>query len=123
MNWTNFLITLTLAYLAYYGFNLLYDLLVARKLPKADSTDEVLYFDEDATPEIVEPSDIPSPETGPATAAQSESPEPAPATAAPPMPPQGLSGKLWSTGAVGIKELFGLAKDNLIEYTGEISYG
>ncbi|WP_262245824.1 hypothetical protein [Parapedobacter soli] len=122
MNWTTFLITLTLAYLAYYGLNLLYDLLVARKLPKADSADEVLYFDEDATPQIIEPSDTPAPDIGPATAPQSESPEPEP-SAAPPAPPQGLSGKLWSTGAVGIKELFGLAKDNLVEYTGDISYG
>src|SRR5690606_18417115 len=107
---------------AYYGLNLLFDLLVARRLPKPDSGDEVLYFDEDATPQIIEPSDIPVPETGPATALPSEAPEPAPAPA-PPVPPQGLSGKLWSTGAVGTRELFGLAKDNLVEYTGGISYG
>ena len=33
-----------------------------------------------------------------------------------------LSGPVRSTGAVGLRELFNLAKDNLIEYTGDISY-
>jgi hypothetical protein len=37
MNWTNFLLTLTLVYLAYYGFNLLYDLLMKRKPPKVSA--------------------------------------------------------------------------------------
>lgn len=118
MNWTSFLITLALIYLAYYGLNLLYDLLTARRPPGSESTGDVLFFDEDVRPEIIEPADDPLPQTA---TEPSEPDTPPPAAAAPPA--GGLSGKVLSTGAVGLKELFNLAKDNLIEYTGDISYG
>jgi len=119
MNWTSFLLTLALAYMAYYGLNLLFDLLIARKPPKTDSPGDVLFFDEDVRPEIIVSAQEPS--------AQTETEPPTAAPAAQPTetlnePPAQLSGPIRSTGAVGIKELFNLAKNNLIEYTGEISY-
>jgi hypothetical protein len=121
MNWTNFLLTLTLVYLAYYGFNMLYDLLMKRKPPKADTTGDLLFFDEDVRPEIVELTDEPEPEP-----AEIVPPEPqqeqriATATAS---PPQGLSGIIHATGGVSIQGLYNLLKDDVIEYTGDISYG
>ncbi|MGO3108118.1 hypothetical protein [Sphingobacterium sp. JB170] len=122
MNWTSFLITLALGYMAYYGINLLIDLLISRKPPKADSSGDVLFFDEDVRPEIIVPADDPIPESAPALPTQAE-PQPAPRTpATPTAQPEGLSGPIRSTGAVGLRELFNLAKDNLIEYTGDISY-
>lgn len=124
MNWTSFLVTLALAYLAYYGLNLLFDLLISRKPPKADSPGDVLFFDEHVRPEIIVPAEVPSPqaETEPDVAAQPEMASAAQPTETLDEPPAQLSGPIRSTGAVGIKELFNLAKDSLIEYTGEISY-
>ena len=77
MNWTSFLITLALAYMAYYGLNLLFDLLISRKPPKTDSTGDVLFFDEDIRPEIIVPAEVPDPQTDKATvtAVQDETPE------------------------------------------------
>jgi len=124
MNWTSFLITLALAYMAYYGLNLLFDLLISRKPPKTDSTGDVLFFDEDVRPEIIVPAEVPDPQTDKATvtAVQDETPEvPQTSGTMDELRPQ-LSGPLRSTGAVGLRELFNLAKDNLIEYTGDISY-
>lgn len=124
MNWTSFLLTLALAYMAYYGLNLLFDLLISRKPPGADSTGDVLFFDEDVRPEIIVPTDEPAPRIDAETvaAAQPEARQASQTTEMPDAPPQGLSGPVRSTGAVGLRELFNLAKDNLIEYTGDISY-
>lgn len=124
MNWTSFLVTLALAYMAYYGLNLLFDLLISRKPPKADNPGDVLFFDEDVKPEIIVPTEQPSPQavTEQVTVVQPEMPSAPQATETRNEPPPQLSGSIRSTGAVGLKELFNLAKDNLIEYTGEISY-
>ena len=119
MNWTTFLLTIAFAYLAYYGLNLLYDLLMTRRVPKTDSARDLLFFDEDVRPEIIEPADDPAPETETAPSARHDPPQAPPS----PISPQpGLSGPIRSTGAVGLRELFNLAKDNLIEYTGAITY-
>lgn len=117
MNWTSFLFTLALVYLAYYGLNLLYDMLRTRRPPKTDSTGDVLFFDEDVRPEIIVPPEEPAPQAD----ADPETPHIPQATDMPDEP-RGLSGTIRSTGAVGLRELFHLAKDNLIEYTGDISY-
>lgn len=124
MNWTSFLITLALAYMAYYGLNLLFDLLISRKPPKTDSTGDVLFFDEDVRPEIIVPAEVPDPQTDKATvtAVQDETPEMPQTSGTMDEPTPQLSGPVRSTGAVGLRELFNLAKDNLIEYTGDISY-
>ncbi|WP_262246529.1 hypothetical protein [Parapedobacter soli] len=120
MNWTSFLLTLALIYLAYYGLNLLYDLFTTRRPPGTEKAGNVLFFDEDVRPQIIEPADDPLPESGaePTQPAQDE----ADVTPLAERPPIGLSGPILSTGAVGLKELFNLAKDNLIEHTRAISY-
>ncbi|OYD43624.1 hypothetical protein CHT99_01225 [Sphingobacterium cellulitidis] len=109
--------------MAYYGLNLLFDLLISRKPPKAYSPGDVLFFDEDVRPEIIVPAEAPIPEPAEtATALQPGTPQAPQATETADEPPPQLSGPIRSTGAVGLKELFNLAKDNLIEYTGEIFY-
>lgn len=115
MNWTSFLLTLTLIYLAYYGLNLLYDLLMSRKSPASDSKGDTLFFEEDIQPEIIEYIEQPTVEPELATDEPSE-----PIT--PKVAPVGIPGNVISTGAVGIKDLFNLAKSNLIEHTSAIPY-
>lgn len=115
MNWTNFLVFLTLAYLTYYGLNLLYDLLMGRKPSSPKKNQDTLIFEEDIQPEIL-------------TYAPSEIPEQIVAEDEPivsttlPKASQGTAGNVFSTGAIGLKELFSLAKNNLIEYTSAIPY-
>ncbi|MBE8714834.1 hypothetical protein [Sphingobacterium hungaricum] len=121
MNWTNFLLTLTLLYLSYYGLNLLYDLFRARKATRHDSAGEVLFFDEDVKPQLIlpkeeQPEDLDSSTEG----IEVESIPQITALPSPQVVPS--SDLIQSTGAVGLKELFNLAKDNLIEFTGAISY-
>lgn len=114
MTWTHFLLILLMVYLAYYGLNIIYDLVMARKQPAGESDQEVLFFNEDSSPELItyeEEAETPAPTASPET-------EEAPA----PNPSGFSSGLLRSTGAVGIKELLNLAKDDLIEYTRAIPY-
>jgi len=122
MNWTNFLVILTLLYLTYYGLNLLYDLFKDRRTVRDDSDDEFLFFDENIKPQLIVPEDSPEVDfvelqnqsldvetdshiNNTAIVHVSES-----------------SNLIESTGAVRLNELFNLAKSNLIEYTGTISY-
>src|SRR5690606_1645119 len=131
MNWTTFLIALAMCYLAYYGLNLLYDLLMSRRQPPEESPGELLFFDRDDRPQLIVPEetgeDLPEEDT---TEADGPVPLPHAGTEPPPhtplLPPAartGLSGPIRSTGAVGLRELFGMAKENLFEYTGAIPYG
>jgi hypothetical protein len=115
MNWTNFLVFLTLAYLTYYGLNLLYDLLMGRKPSSPKMKDDTLIFEEDIQPEIITytPNDIPE-----RTVPQDEPI----ASIILPKTSKGTTGNVFSTGAIGLKELFSLAKNNLIEYTSAIPY-
>jgi hypothetical protein len=53
MNWTNFLLILTLSYLSYYGLNLLYDLFMSRKSSSPTGKDDTLFFEEDIQPQII----------------------------------------------------------------------
>lgn len=114
MTWTNFLLILLLVYLAYYGLNVILDLFMAPKMPASESEQEVLFFNEESNPELItyeEESEMLTAATMP------EELEPTP-----PKQAEFTSGLLNSTGAVGIKELFNLAKDDLIEYTRAIPY-
>src|SRR5690606_5546069 len=115
MNWTSFLLTLTLVYLAYYGLNLLYDLLMSRRPPASDSKGDTLFFEKDIRPEIIEYIEQPTVKPEPTDAEPTE-------PIAPKVHPVGIHGNVISTGAVGIKDLFNLAKNNLIEHTGAIPY-
>lgn len=114
MTWTNFLLILLVIYLTYYGLNVIFDLFMARKQPGSESDQDVLFFNEDISPELItyeEESEAPAPQS------LLENPEPDTSKQS-----NFTSGLLRSTGAVGIKELFNLAKDDLIEYTRAIPY-
>jgi len=114
MTWTNFLLILLVTYLTYYGLNVIFDLFMARKQPGSESDQDVLFFNEDNSPELItyeEELETPAPPS------VSENLEPDA-----PKQSSFTSGLLRSTGAVGIKELFNLAKDDLIEYTRAIPY-
>jgi hypothetical protein len=115
MNWTHFLLSLTGIYLCYYMLNFLYDMYLSKQVPSAQHEQELLFFSGDIEPELITYEG--STETVPATtvAAQTrqsvaESPGSIPST------------PLEFTGAVNLKELFRLAQQDLIEYTGAISY-
>lgn len=120
MNWTSFLLTLALAYLAYYGLNLLFDLLIARKPPVSEDDGEVLFFEEHTEPQLIDYQEEPEPVALP-------EPEPEPHDAPQPLPRKNsqqdiASAIIHATGAVGLKQLFNLAKDDLIEHTRTIPY-
>lgn len=118
MNWTTFLLTLTLAYAAYYGLNLLFDLLITRKPPASQDNDEILFFEEHTEPQLIdyqeEPESVDPPE-----------PEPreVPKLSVEKNGQQNIaSAIIHATGAIGLKQLFTLAKDDLIEHTRAIPY-
>ncbi len=115
MNWTNFLLILTLSYLFYYGLNLLYDLFMNRKPYSSPGKDDTLFFEEDIQPQII--TYTPSPAADQAE----EEIEPIVATVLP-KTSRNISGNVFSNGAVSLKELFNLAKNNLIEHTSTIPY-
>jgi len=117
MKWNEFLMVLAGIYLAYYGLNLVFDLINAKERDgrKDDDDKGVLHFSQDE-PELIVPEEKPSDAAAPASMSFGlEDPEPA---------KPGVLGAMGivSTGAVGLKELFALAKDDLIEYTRAISY-
>lgn len=118
MNWTTFLLTLTLAYAAYYGLNLLFDLLITRKPPASQDNDEILFFEEHTEPQIIDYQEEPEPVVPP-EAEPREVPQPS-------VEKNGqrniASAIIHATGAVGLKQLFNLAKDDLIEHTRAIPY-
>lgn len=99
-------------YFAYYGLNLVFDLLNSGQRPTlATEDDSVLHFTEDE-PELIIPAkqQVETPaSTGPADSSVHAV-------------PSDFKGTLGSTGTVGLKKLFELAKDDLIEYTRAISY-
>ncbi|WP_104382187.1 hypothetical protein [Sphingobacterium sp. HMA12] len=115
MNWTNFLVILTFSYLAYYGINLLYDLFISHKGSPSGTNDETLIFEEHIQPQLIE-YQKPSLTTDDTTEKEAVQPINSPKIA------RQATDKLMSTGAVSIKELFNLAKNNLIEHTSTIPY-
>src|SRR5690606_810842 len=131
MNWTTFLIALALCYLAYYGLNLLYDLLMSRRQPPEASPGELLFFARDDRPQPIVPDGTGnglSPDDAmeadePVTLPPRETDTPPNSPLLPPAARSGISGPIRSTGAVGLRERFGMAKENLFEYTGGITYG
>lgn len=122
MNWTNFLLTLTLLYLSYYGINLLYDMLRARKPLKDVSADELLFFDQETNPQLIIPNQEPLEDYDGSSDQVIDIDLDEPKLETADRYVNASSNLIHSTGAVGLKELFNLAKDNLIEYTGAISY-
>lgn len=122
MNWTNFLLILTLLYLTYFGINLFYDFIRARKPPKDESSEDILFFDDDIIPELILPKE-PSSERFEELSDQLvdnftavELPE------TEDWQRQASLNPIQSTGGVRMQELFGLAKNRLIQYTEALSY-
>ncbi|MCA5006141.1 hypothetical protein [Sphingobacterium bovistauri] len=122
MNWTNFLLILTLLYLTYYGLNLLYDLFRARKPIKNESAEELLFFDEDIQPQLILPKEEPQQDVDRISQPSIDMEFDYQILEQTAKETQASTNPIQSTGAVSLKELFSLAKINLIEYTGEISY-
>lgn len=105
MTWTQFLTAIAVIYAIYYVLNLLADILKSRKSGVENSDTEELFFREDIKPELVAPNEEPLDEAP----LDSE-----------PMPHQ--EPPIQSTGGVSIRQLFALAKNDLIEYTKAIPY-
>ena len=111
MSWTNFLIVIFIIYLFYYALNLFFDLLISPKNIAGDIAEDELFFSQTFTPELITPV-----EEAEATDTVSDETDAAGVKA-------GLSsGTVGSSGGVGLKQLFSLAKNNLIEHTRTIPY-
>jgi hypothetical protein len=110
MTWTTFGLWISLAYLAYYGLNLAFDLLISSRSSPAGSAQEELFFEESAEPELVSYLQDAPIEQIPAIGSAE--------------PVRGVlsSGQIQATGAVSIAELLIRAKDELIEHTRAIAY-
>lgn len=112
MTWTTFGLWISLAYLAYYGLNLAFDLLRSARSSPVGPAQEELFFEESSEPELVSylqdaPVDeIPS--IGSDTAASGSVVL--------------SSGRIMATGALSIAELLIRAKDDLIKHTRAIPY-
>lgn len=110
MSWTNFLIVIFIVYLVYYLLNLLYDLFLSPRLAGSEIEEDELFFTETLTPEIISLEEKIEQADG---VDAGEGDRPASFIS---------SGPISSTGGVGLKQLFSLAKDNLIEHTRAIPY-
>ena len=122
MNWTNFLLILTLLYLCYYGINLLFDLRNLRKPPKDDNAEELLFFDDDSKPQLIEAEKSPIQQLFDIPPVLMDIDYNEPITEAAASPAQDSSNPIYATGAVGMNEMLSLAKKDLIVFTGELSY-
>lgn len=106
MNWTQFLLGITAVYGIYYALNVLYDLFIHRRAPRAADGGNELTFDEDSPPERV----IPEP--------SKRENEPIVTEGKPVI----SSGPLQSTGGINLKQLVSLVQNDVIEYTKAIPY-
>ena len=112
MTWTTFGLWLSLAYLAWYGLNLAFDLLISTKSAAPGQQQQELFFEEASAPELVTYlADAPSEELPPLGGSETQ-------------PKANLlsSGLIQATGALSIAELLIRAKDELIEHTRAIPY-
>jgi len=111
MNWSTFILIVIIGYTVYYLLNVCFDLFIAAGITATDEDPEDLLSVWTSKPEII----LPQQEE---QSGNLKSPDlPAAATA------NGISsGKVTSSGGVGIKALFALAMENLIEHTREIPY-
>ncbi len=106
MNWTQFLLGVTAIYGIYYALNVLYDLFIHRRAPRAADGGNELTFDEDSLPErvITEPSKRENQSTAKGGKAVIS------------------SGPLQSTGGINLKQLVSLVQGDVVEYTKAIPY-
>lgn len=110
MSWTNFLIVIFIVYLVYYLLNLLFDLFLSPRLAGSETEEDEVFLTETYAPELISLEE----KIEQADAADTgEGGRPASSIS---------SGPISSSGGVGLKQLFSLAKDNLIEHTRAIPY-
>ncbi|MEJ6979745.1 hypothetical protein WG906_04745 [Pedobacter sp. P351] len=114
MNWTHFLLNLTAIYLLYYALNILFDFAKNRSpgSPKEDS--DTLFFAEKVEPELVALDDG---EDSFETVSFKMTPVSPPTIEALP------TFNFQSSGGEKLKDIFALAKLNIIEHTRMIPYG
>ncbi|MCX2584308.1 hypothetical protein [Pedobacter sp. MR22-3] len=110
MSWTNFLILIFIIYILYYALILFFDLFISPKATTGDIAEDELFFSQTFAPELITPVE-----------------EPEASTVSDEADARGLkaglsSGTISSSGGVGLKQLFSLAKNNLIEHTRAIPY-
>ena len=113
MTWTTFILSLLLMYLSYYVIIYLIDMLTKSRHSNKDVTEDELFFEEYSEPEIItnyQENDYKSEVSRSPLEVVGESLQSLPSVL------------LKSTGAVDLKQLFNLAKDDLIEYTRAIPY-
>ena len=115
MNWNHFILLLIGIYLGYYAINILADLYLKRKPQGVETDQDVLFFSEDAQPEIIIYDDQPEQA---ATAAPAQQQDLLGREAQESLP----SPTLESTGAVSLKDLIRVAQAGLIQYTRAIPY-
>nr|WP_121270936.1 hypothetical protein [Pedobacter schmidteae] len=112
MTWTTFGLWLSLAYLAWYGLNLAFDMLISSKSADSGEHQQELFFEEASAPELV--------------AYLADSPaEDLPSLGGTEIQPKASllkTGLVQATGALSIAELLIRAKDELIEHTRAIPY-
>lgn len=115
MNWNHFILLLTGIYLGYYAINILADLYLKGRSHSEEDDQDVLFFSEDAEPEIIIYDDTPD---------QPVSPDPASKSSLPAQEPQQVypATKIESTGAVSLKELMRVAQQGVLQYTKAIPY-
>ncbi|MCX3265644.1 hypothetical protein [Pedobacter agri] len=108
MSWINFLTVIFIIYLVYYCLNLFFDLFLSPRVSVGDPSEDEMFFTETHTPELITAikKDEPLIEEG-----EKEKP-----IAYFPSAPINASG------AISLKQLFSLAKNNLIEHTRAIPY-
>jgi len=109
MSWTDFLTTIFIVYLLYYLLNLFFDLFLSPKISTEENFEDEHFFAETFSPELI------TLEEKPQEAAADSAKEEKPAVVI-------SSGPVSSSGGVSLKQLFSLAKDNLIEHTRAIPY-
>lgn len=114
MNWTQFAMALATIYGIYYGLNLLWDFMRSGKGHADINSNETLVFEEISAPQVVEVKfDEPTAPKRADTENNIDMENVAP-------PSLGVSHE--SSGAVKIKQLFELARNEMIEYTHAIPY-
>jgi len=108
MSWINFLTAIFIVYLIYYSLNLVFDLFLSPGAPAVEISEDELFFTQTHTPELI-------------TAERKAEPV-AEESVQEKTPVFFPSGPMNASGGVGLKQLFSLAKDNLIEHTRSIPY-
>ncbi|WP_158826950.1 hypothetical protein [Mucilaginibacter lacusdianchii] len=115
MNWHHFILLLTGIYLGYYAVNIVADLYLKKTPVRKTLDQDVLFFSEDAQPEIILYDDSPEPlvttnDQLPNGLALEGQPSAYPAPV------------IEATGAVSLREIIQVAQAGLVQYTKAIPY-